>query len=200
MRRRAGPDLSSTAGGPGHARPWGRSLSPQGPQLIAPASARMVYGSLALAFVLGLLPWPQGWRWLVPDFTFLVMLYWNIHSPHRAGLGLAFVLGLLTDAARGVLFGMHALVYVVAAFVALSVRRRLENFLPPGQALQLAPLFLGKEVSVLLLGIAIGQKVIDWWSLAAGPMAGLLWLPVCLLLHRLGGRPPAGPAATAQDK
>ena len=176
-----------------------RSLSPQGPQLIAPASARLVYGSLILAFLLGLLPWPVDWRWLTPDFTFLVLLYWNIHSPHRAGLGLAFVLGLLTDVARGVLFGIHALVYVAAAFVALSVRRRLENFLPPGQALQLAPLFLGKELAVLLLGLAFGQKVIDWWHLAAGPMAALLWLPVCLLLHRLGGRPPASPAAT-QDK
>jgi rod shape-determining protein MreD len=168
--------------------------------LIAPASARLVYGSLALAYLLGLLPWPVDWRWLVPDFTFLVLLYWNIHSPHRAGLGLAFVLGLLTDAARGMLFGLNALVYVAAAFVALSVRRRLENFLPPGQALQLAPLFLGKELAVLLLGLAIGQTVVDWWHLAAGPMAALLWLPVCLLLHSLGGRPPAGPAATAQDK
>ncbi len=177
------------------ARPRGGSLRPRGPQLIAPAGARLVYGSLALAFLLGLLPWPEGWRWLVPDFTFLVLLYWNIHSPHRAGLGLAFVLGLLTDVARGVLFGLHALVYVAAAFAALTVRRRLENFLPPGQALQLAPLFLGKELAVLLLGFALGQKAIDWWYLAAGPMAAMLWLPVCLLLHRLGGRPPAGPAA-----
>lgn len=184
----------------GYGSATGHPLNPRGPQLIAPASARLVYGSLTLAFMLGLLPWPEGWRWLVPDFTFLVLLYWNVHSPHRAGLGLAFVLGLLTDAARGVLFGMHALVYVAAAFVALSVRRRLENFLPPGQALQLAPLFLGKELAVLLLGLAIGQTVINWWHLAAGPMAALLWLPVCLLLHRLGGRPSAGPAATAQDK
>lgn len=209
MRRESSPETRAAAsgvasnpvaGGPGKARSWGHSLSPRGPQLIAPASARLVYGSLALAFMLGLLPWPVGWRWLVPDFTFLVLLYWNIHSPHRAGLGLAFVLGLLTDAARGMLFGIHALVYVAAAFVALSVRRRLENFLPPGQALQLAPLFLGKELTVLLLGLALGQAVIDWWHLAAGPMAALLWLPACLLLHRLGGRPPAGAAATEADK
>lgn len=178
---------------------WARALRPRGPQLIAPASARLVFGSLALAYLLGLLPWPLAWRWLVPDFTFLVLLYWNVHSPHRAGLGLAFVLGLLTDVARGVLFGMHALVYVAGAFVALSLRRRLENFQPPGQALQLAPLFLGKELAVLLLGLTIGHTVVDWWHLAAGAVAALLWLPVCLLLHRLGGRPPAVPAASEQD-
>lgn len=176
------------------------TLAPRGPQLVAPASARLVYGSLAVAFLLGLLPWPGQWRWLVPDFAFIVLLYWNIHAPHRAGLGLACVLGLLTDAARGVLFGLHGLVYVLAAFAALTVRRRLENFLPPGQALQLAPLFVGKELAVLLLGLAAGQTVIDWWALAAGPMAALLWLPVCLLLHRLAGRPSAPPAAMAQDK
>lgn len=175
------------------------SLAPRGPQLIAPASTRLVYGSLAVAFLLGLLPWPGQWRWLVPDFSFIVLLYWNIHAPHRAGLGLACLLGLLTDAARGVLFGLHGLVYVLAAFAVHSVRRRLENFLPPGQALQLAPLFVAKELTVLLLGLAVGHSVVDWWTLAAGPMAALLWLPVCLLLHRLAGRPSATPVATAQD-
>lgn len=175
------------------------SLAPRGPQLIAPASTRLVYGSLAVAFLLGLLPWPGQWRWLVPDFSFIVLLYWNIHAPHRAGLGLACLLGLLTDAARGVLFGLHGLVYVLAAFAVHSVRRRLENFLPPGQALQLAPLFVAKELAVLLLGLAVGHSVVDWWTLAAGPMAALLWLPVCLLLHRLAGRPSATPVATAQD-
>ncbi|MCS6786798.1 MAG: rod shape-determining protein MreD [Thiobacillaceae bacterium] len=172
-------------------------LSPRGPQLIAPAGARMVYGSLAVAFLLGLLPWPAGWRWLVPDFTFVVMLYWNIHSPHRAGVGLACGLGLLTDMAYGTLLGLNGLLYVFAAFAALSVRRRLENFAPPGQALQLAPIFLGKELALLLLGLAVGQAAVDWWYLAAGPVAALLWLPTCLLLHRLAGRPAAAPAATA---
>lgn len=176
------------------------TLVPRGPQLVAPASARLVYGSLGVAFLFGLLPWPGQWRWLVPDFAFIVLLYWNIHATHRAGLGLACVLGLLTDVARGVLFGLNGLVYVLAAFAALSVRRRLENFLPPGQALQLAPLFVGKELIVLLLGLAAGQTVVDWWALAAGPIAALLWLPVCLLLHRLAGRPSAPPAAMAQDK
>lgn len=170
-------------------------MNPRGPQLVAPASARLVYGSLALAFALGLLPWPVGWLWLVPDFTFLVLLYWHVHDPHRIGLGAAFVLGLLTDAACGMLLGMHALVYVAAAFIALSLCRRLENFSPPGQALQLAPLFLAKPLAVLLLGL-IGQTVVDWRYLAAGPVAALLWLPVCLLLNRLSGRPPAGLAAT----
>ncbi len=177
-----------------------KSLAPRGPQLIAPASARLVFGSMAAAFLLDLLPWPAGWTWLVPDFAFVVMLYWNIHAPHRAGLGMAFVLGLLSDTARGVLFGLHALVYVTAAFIALSVRRRLENFPPPGQALHLAPLFLGKEVMVLVVGMAFGRSVIDAWQLAAGPVAALIWLPVCLLLHRLGGRPSGDQATTGADK
>lgn len=171
-------------------------LPPTGPQLVAPARGRLVYGSLTVAFLLGLFPWPEQWRWLIPDFGFVVLLYWNVYAPHRAGLGLACGLGLLTDAARGVLFGLHGLVYVLAAFAALSVRRRLENFLPPGQALQLAPLFIAKEIAVLLIGLTAGQTVVDWWILTSGPVAALLWLPVCLLLHRLAGRPSAAPAAT----
>ncbi len=171
---------------------WARTLRPQGPQLIAPASARLIYGSLVLSFLVGLLPWPLAWRWLVPDITFLVLLYWNIYAPHRVGLGVAFLYGLLTDVARGVLFGLHALIYICSSFIVLTLRRRLENFQPPGQALQLAPLFVAKELMVLLLGLAVGQHMIDWWHLAAGPIAALLWLPVCLALQSLSGHPPTG--------
>lgn len=177
-----------------------KSLAPRGPQLVAPAGARLVIGSLAVAFLVGLLPWPAAWLWLVPDFAFIVMLYWNIHAPHKAGLGVAFVLGVLTDVASGVLLGLHALVYVVAAFVALSVRRRLENFAPPGQALHLAPLFLGKEALVLLVGLALGRGVTEWWQLSSGVVGALLWLPACLLLNRLGGRPSAPQAMLGQEK
>ncbi|MCU0840121.1 MAG: rod shape-determining protein MreD [Thiobacillaceae bacterium] len=177
-----------------------KSLAPRGPQLAAPAGAALVIGSIAFAFLLGLLPWPVGWHWLVPDFAFLVLLYWNINEPHRAGLGVAFLLGLLVDAAQGVLFGLHALVYVIAAYLALSLRRRLEKFSPAAQALQLGPVFVGKEALVLLVGLAFGRIAIDWGELASGLLATLLWIPACLLFGRLGGRPVSVQASAGEEK
>lgn len=164
-----------------------RPLVPQGPQLVSPPSRRLVYGSLALAWLASLLPWPGGVIWLVPDFTLVVLCYWLIHAPHAAGLGLALALGLLADAALGGLIGQHGLAYTVAAFLVVQLRRRLENFEVSGRALHLLPIFIGQQVLVLLVGLAFDLPDADWRYLAAGLTAALCWLPLAHLFDRLTG-------------
>jgi len=166
-----------------------KPLLPQGAELAAPPTRAKVMVSLFAALCLTLLPWADGVRWLLPDLTLMVLLYWCIHAPRLAGLGIAFALGLITDVAHGLLLGLNALAYCAAAFVVLLLQRRLEGFAPPAQTLQLAPLLLGKEVLVLTLGLAFTRGEADWRYLAAGLLASLLWLPLALLLGRLSGRP-----------
>lgn len=164
-------------------------LLPQGAVLAAPPTRTKVYGSLAMALAASLLPWSEQIRWLVPDFSLMVLLYWNIRAPRLAGLGAAFVLGLVTDVARGVLMGLNALAYCAATFVILMVQRRLEGFDAPRQSLQVAPILLGKEALVLALGLMMGLRQADWRWLAAGFLAALLWLPLAMLADRVTGRP-----------
>lgn len=164
-----------------------KPLVPQGPQLIAPASRRLVYGSLALGYLVSLLPWPQDLLWLVPDFILVVLFYWLVHAPHLASLGLAMLLGLLADATLGGLMGQHALAYSVIAFLVTNLRRRLENFEVSGRALHLAPFFIGQQALVLVLGLAFNLPDADWRYLAAGISAALCWIPLAKLLDRLTG-------------
>ncbi|MFA5082962.1 MAG: rod shape-determining protein MreD [Hydrogenophilaceae bacterium] len=164
-----------------------KPLVPQGPQLIAPAPRRLVYASLVLGYLCILLPWPQGMLWLVPDFTLVVLLYWVIHAPHLAGLGLAMALGLLTDATLGGLMGQHALTYTVTAFLVIHLRRRLENFEVSGRALHLAPIFLGQQALFLILGLVFRLPDADWRYLVAGLSAVLCWIPLARLFDRLTG-------------
>lgn len=166
-----------------------RPLLPQGAELAAPPSRRKVVGSLLVALCLTLLPWADELRWLLPDLTLMVLLYWCIHAPRLAGLGLAFSLGLITDVSHGLLLGLDALAYCAAAFVVLFLQKRLERFDAPRQTLQLAPLLLGKEALVLTLGLAFGRGDADWRYLASGLVAVALWLPMAMLLNRLTGRP-----------
>jgi rod shape-determining protein MreD len=168
-------------------------LLPQGAELAAPATRTKVYGTLALALALTLLPWYDPIRWAVPDFTLMALLYWNIRAPRLAGLGAAFFLGLVTDVARGLLMGLNALAYCAATFAILMVQRRLEGFDAPRQGLQVAPILLGKEALVLALGLMMGVGEADWRWLAAGLVATLLWLPLALFMDRVTGR-PAQPA------
>lgn len=173
-----------------------RPLLPQGAVLVAPATRGKVYGILLVALAATLLPWSDDVRWLVPDFTLMALLYWNIHAPRLAGLGSAFLLGLITDVARGVLMGLNALAYCAAAFVVLSLQRRLEKFDAPRQTLQLAPILLAKELLVLTLGLVFGRGEADWRWLAAGLVASLLWTPLAWLVNRITGRPSAAPQDT----
>lgn len=171
------------------------TLPQRGPELIAPASVRLIFGSLVVAILLSLLPWPA--LWLVPDFPLMVLLYWNTHEPRRTPLRLAFGLGLLADVAHGVLFGIHALAYLVASFITLLVQRRLANFGPVGQTLQLAPVLAGTPLLVLFLGLVLTQGMADWHTLAGGLLAALGWLPMSMLLNRIAGRPDEPPSPTA---
>lgn len=166
-----------------------KPLVPQGPQLLAPVPARLVAVTLALAFMLTLLPWPDEVAWLVPDFTLVALLYWSIVAPRLAGLGVAFGLGLIGDATHGLWMGQYALSYVLSVYIALSLQRRLENFPLFGRALHLAPILFGQSLLVLLTGVWFGARETDWNFLAGGVLAALIWLPVAILLDRLGGRP-----------
>jgi len=166
-------------------------LLPQGAELTHPPTRAKVYISLLLAFSLTLLPWMEQIRWLVPDFTLMLLLYWNIRAPRLAGIGMAFSLGLLTDVARGVLFGLNALAYCAATFIVLLVQRRLEGFDTPRQTLQLSPILLGKEALVLTLGLMMGRADADWRWLAAGLTAALLWPALAWLVDRITQQEPA---------
>jgi rod shape-determining protein MreD len=171
-----------------------KSFLPKGAELAAPPSRAKVLFVLAVALALNLSPWPDGIRWLVPDFTLMALLYWNIRAPRLAGLGAAFVLGLVVDVERGLHMGLNALAYCAAAFVVLLLQRRLEKFDAPRQTLQLAPILLGKEAMVLVLGLMFGHGEADWRWLAGGILAVLLWAPMAWLLDRLTGRPVESPS------
>ena len=53
--------------------------------------------SVALALLLGLVPLPALLQPLRPYWLALVLTYWVIETPDRAGLGFAFCIGLLAD-------------------------------------------------------------------------------------------------------
>jgi len=170
-------------------QPAVKPLLLQGSVLTQPPTRAKVWGTLMVALLLSLLPWHDQTLWLAPDFVLMVLLYWNIYAPRLAGLGMAFGLGLVIDVAHGVLMGLNALAYCAASLAVLAVRRRLENFDVPRRTVQVAPILLAKEVLVLGIGLMAGRDNVDWRWLAAGLVAGLLWMPLAWLLDRLCGRP-----------
>ena len=146
--------------------------------------------SVVLALLLGLLPLPDAVAPFRPHWLALVVAFWVIETPSRAGLGFAFVCGLLADLTFGGLLGEQALRLVVMAFILDRFRARLRFFPLSQQSLAIGALLLNDRIVAAAIHLMLGQPQLPagyWWA----PLVGLcLWAPLFLLLDtlRLGRR------------
>lgn len=147
--------------------------------------AWLLPASVLVAIVLGLLPLPPALQPLRPYWLALVLAYWLIEHPDRAGLGLAFACGLLADIAFGSLLGEQALRLVVMAFIIQRFRARLRFFPPWQQALAIGALLLNDRIVDAAINTALGLPLLPTLAWLA-PLAGMvLWPPVYWLLDAL---------------
>jgi rod shape-determining protein MreD len=120
---------------------------------------------------------------LWPDLVAMVLLYWSIHQPRRVGLMTGWFLGLLMDIADGVLFGQHALAYVIMAYAAYFLHRRIQTFSLWQQALYVFGLLLLMQVVMLLVRLAFGAAFPGALYFAGSVVGAALWPMLSLLLQ-----------------
>src|SRR5918995_6619134 len=142
-------------------------------QILQPVRTSTILASFALALFLNFLPW-RDLR-LVPDFVALVLVFWCIRQPRLVGLGVAWTIGLVSDAGNGVLLGQHALAYSLLAFLGIWLSRRVLWFGAGLQALHIGVMLLAAQAVVVLVRLAAGDTF-PGWAIIVGPLAGaLLW-------------------------
>jgi rod shape-determining protein MreD len=156
-------------------------------QILQPVRASTIIASFALALFLNFLPW-RDLR-LVPDFVALVLVFWCIRQPRLVGLGVAWALGLITDAGNGVLLGQHALSYSIIAFLAIWLSRRVLWFGAGLQALHVGVILLVGQGVALLVRLAAGNDF-PGWPIVVGPLAGAVLWPLVSWLLLLPQRRP----------
>jgi len=159
-------------------------IMPRGHQLLLPANPMFMLFSLFGALLLDML---QSMLWLgnaawVPDWLALVLVFWAIHQPLKVGVGVAFLLGLLTDVHQTSLLGQHALTYTVQGFLATMIHRRILWFDVPSQALQVFPVFFAAQVIELTVRITAGGLFPGWSMLLAPLLQACFWPVVTVLL------------------
>ncbi|WP_024869981.1 rod shape-determining protein MreD [Pseudoxanthomonas suwonensis] len=146
--------------------------------------------SLFVALLLGLLPLPVVLQPLRPFWLALVLAYWLIETPSRAGLGLAFVVGIVADLAYGGVLGEHALRLVIMAFILQRFRARLRFFPLSQQALAIGALLLNDRIVDAAVHLSLGLPPLPWNYWWAPALGVVLWPPLFLVLDalRLGRR------------
>lgn len=160
--------------------------------ILLPVRVSTIAGSFVLALFLNFLPW-RDLR-LVPDFVALVLAFWCIRQPRLVGLGIAWALGLLSDAGNGVLLGQHALAYSLLAFVSIWLSRRILWFGVALQALHVAVILLLAQLVSVLVRLAAGDPFPGWPVLVGPLVAAALWPGVTWLLLLPQRRPEREPA------
>jgi rod shape-determining protein MreD len=138
-------------------------------------------GSIAVAFLLQLMPLPQLLSPLKPYWLALVLIYWAIEMPERVGLGFAFLCGLAGDVLTGELLGEQALRLVVLLFIVLRFRARLRFFPVWQQALAVLGLLLNDRIVMLMVRGFSGESIpsATFWL---APLVGMLMWPFVFLL------------------
>lgn len=147
-----------------------------------PAPLRLLVGSFIIAFLLNLLPWSGLALQVCPDFVLLILLYWSINQPRSAGQGLGFLLGLLMDVANSALLGQHALMYVVAVFLAQLLRVRVLQLSLPAQALHIGVILLLAQLISVSLNLSMGRELPGALMIVAPIIGAALWPPISLVL------------------
>ena len=146
--------------------------------------------SLLLALLLGLVPLPPLLQPLRPYWLALVMAYWVMETPERAGLGFAFVVGVLADLMYGGILGEQALRLVIFTFILQRFRARIRFFPMSQQALAIGGLLVNDRIVGAAIHLLVGEPILPWAYWWAPLLGMLLWLPLFVLLDavRLGRR------------
>ncbi len=148
--------------------------------ILLPANPLFITASLAVAFLLNLLPWGH---WIgVPDFVALVLVFWSIHQPRKVGIGVAFMMGLLMDVHDATLLGENALSYTLLSYFAIMIHRRVLWFRLLTQAAHVLPLLWMMQIVQLVVRMMVSGTFPGWLYFMESVIAALLWPFVTVLL------------------
>ena len=127
-----------------------------------------VFFTLVFAMCLRILPLPEGFALLNPDWILLTLIYWSLALPERVGICYAWLFGLLTDVLTGRLFGQYALAYSIIIYLVLYWHRQLRQF----------PIL---QQCLFIMGcLFISQALLFWFENIRAPaqLHSSFWIPV----------------------
>ncbi len=143
--------------------------------------------TFVVAMILTLIPFPDfipaELGYLRPEWSVLVLIYWVIALPHRVGLTVAWVTGLLLDVLLGTLLGQHAIALVIVAYIAANLYQRLRMFSVWQQSMIVfATVGLAQLIDFWIESIA-GMTEWNMWYLLSSVVSAFLWPWVFLVLR-----------------
>jgi rod shape-determining protein MreD len=88
----------------------------------------VIVTTYVVALLLSIWPVPDWADPYRPAWIVLATVYWCLFLPHRVGLLVAFVAGILMDALTGSLLGEHALALLLVTWVTLKLHLQIRVY------------------------------------------------------------------------
>ncbi|HVK98959.1 MAG TPA: rod shape-determining protein MreD [Dongiaceae bacterium] len=152
------------------------------------AGVGLVLLSLLVAYVLTIMPLPEWANAGRPAWVAMVLIYWVIAQPHRVGVVVGWLAGLMLDVLVGNVLGQNALALAVIAYTAYVLHMRIRVF--PIWQQCLAVLVLVGIYMLVNLMIIRAVRTPNWTMLYWLPVlvSALIWPWVVIILDFLQGR------------
>jgi rod shape-determining protein MreD len=96
---------------------------------------RIIIVSFIIALLLDTLPMPGFAIWFRPQWTLLILIYWLIETPYTIGFFAVFCLGLILDVLNGALLGMHAIGFLIIAYLIYKTYHLIRSYHMTQQAI-----------------------------------------------------------------
>lgn len=149
-------------------------------RILLPVRPWFIAFSFIVALLLNLLPtayWPG-----MPDWVALVVCFWSVREFRKVGMGTAFLLGIVMDIVDAGMMGQHALAYVLLAYGASALSRRVLWFPLLQQALQILPLLAVVPAVQFVLRMMAGGEFPGVGYFVWPLVGAVLWLPLTFVL------------------
>lgn len=131
--------------------------------------------SFVVAFLLTIVPLPEGLRVYRPDWVALVLIYWCMAVPERVGVGYGWSAGLLVDVLTGTLLGQHAMGLAIVAFLTLKLHQRIRLYPLWQQALTVLLLLAMHQLLSMWIDGIIGRPGHNWTYWFPAIIGTLIW-------------------------
>ncbi len=131
---------------------------------------------MTLAFYVQELPSSNVLQIILPEWPYILTLYFAVSTRYFFGVVSAFVVGLVQDVFVGIpTLGLHAGIYVLGAASLMIGRMNFVHLSLPLQSLTIGFLVFVKITLVAIYGSIFYNMPSHFWSILSVPFSIILW-------------------------
>ena len=153
------------------------------------ATNTSIFFTIFFAMILEIIPFSEGLPaeigFLRPDLVLMTLIYWTIALPHRAGVILAWISGIIMDILVGNFLGQFGCAFVIVSYFVLKFYQRLRMFSVWQQAILVGGLVILHQWLSSLFEYIFDVSSWSAWNMMSVLSSALIWPFVFLLLRSL---------------